>query len=51
MANGSVFIGKDCLVKCLAMSQLIFELINNVNNRQPYHPAAQDWLPTEAKQG
>ncbi len=19
--------------------------------RQPYHPAAQDWLPTEAKQG
>ncbi len=20
-------------------------------NRQPYHPAAQDWLPTEAKQG
>ncbi len=30
--NGSVFIGKDCLVKCLAMSLLIFELINHVNN-------------------
>ncbi len=25
--------------------------INNNNNWQPYHPAAQDWLPTEAKQG
>ncbi len=30
--NRSVFIGKDCLVKCLAMSQQIFELINYVNN-------------------
>ncbi len=26
------FIGKDCLVKCLAMSLLIVELINQVNN-------------------
>ncbi len=23
----------------------------NVIYQQPYHPAAQDWLPTEAKQG
>ncbi len=23
----------------------------NCGSRQPYHPAAQDWLPTEAKQG
>ncbi len=30
--NRSVFIRKDCLVKCLAMSLLIFELINHVNN-------------------
>ncbi len=30
--NGSVFIGKDWLVKCLAMSLLIVELINHVNN-------------------
>ncbi len=30
--NGSVFIGKDCLVKCLSMLLLIFELINHVNN-------------------
>ncbi len=21
------------------------------HSRQPYHPAAQDWLPTKAKQG
>ncbi len=21
------------------------------SDQQPYHPAAQDWLPTEAKQG
>ncbi len=27
----SVFIGKDCLVTCLAMSLLICELINHVN--------------------
>lgn len=32
MENGSVFIGKDRLVKCLAMSRLIFELINHVTN-------------------
>ncbi len=31
LENGSVFIGKDCLVKCLAMS-LMIELINHVNN-------------------
>ncbi len=30
--NGSVFIEKDCLLKCLAMSLLIFELINHVIN-------------------
>ncbi len=30
LENGSVFIGKDCLVKCLAMS-LMIELINHVN--------------------
>ncbi len=30
--NGSVFIEKDYLLKCLAMSLLIFELINHVNN-------------------
>ncbi len=29
LENGSVFIGKDCLVKCLAMS-LMIELINHV---------------------
>ncbi len=22
-----------------------------LNRQQPYHPVAQDWLPTEAKQG
>ncbi len=32
MENGSVFIEKDYLLKCLAMSLLIFELINHVNN-------------------
>ncbi len=30
--DGSVFIGKDWLVKCLVMSLLIVELINHVNN-------------------
>ncbi len=25
--------------------------LTQVGNEQPYHPAAQDWSPTEAKQG
>ncbi len=28
-----------------------FEYILKCNLMQPCHPAAQDWLPTEAKQG
>ncbi len=48
------------LVSChyeLSMFQLClsrYVLINTryvLIKRQPYHPAAQDWLPTEAKQG
>ncbi len=26
-------------------------MIKTENCQQPYHPTAQDWLPTEAKQG
>ncbi len=27
------------------------DTLANIISWQPYHPAAQDWLPTEAKQG
>ncbi len=32
-------------------SNLIYGFEVTTSGRQPYHPAAQDWLPTEAKQG
>ncbi len=27
------------------------DFMQDIICQQPYHPAAQDWLPTEAKQG
>ncbi len=32
------------------MKALVVVMVLNYG-RQPYHPAAQDWLPTEANQG
>ncbi len=57
LLDGAIFSGLVCkgsikqILALFLFSASAYYRANWINCRQSYHPAAQDWFPTEAKQG